>query len=197
MKKTILILTALLFSVQAQAALVGTLGGKIIGAVSIQEDSPTNRRQQGFDEQQGVLLTKMIKVDGGFIAKGTKVDSHIIFFNTKGNKYGASKALWKFDGQILGVMSDKKGRLMNKTNDIFAAFDDYFTTGKSLPFNAAGMEGRDGYFINAMVLGVFMEVTEPGDWIRVITASAVPIPAAIWLFGSALLGFVGMRRRSK
>jgi len=42
-----------------------------------------------------------------------------------------------------------------------------------------------------------MEVTEPGDWIRVITASAVPIPAAIWLFGSALLGFVGMRRRSK
>jgi hypothetical protein len=26
--------------------------------------------------------------------------------------------------------------------------------------------------------------------------SAVPVPAAIWLFGSALIGFVGMSRRT-
>lgn len=29
-----------------------------------------------------------------------------------------------------------------------------------------------------------------------ITVSAVPIPAAIWLFGTALIGFVGMSRRT-
>jgi hypothetical protein len=29
-----------------------------------------------------------------------------------------------------------------------------------------------------------------------ITFSAVPIPAAIWLFGTALIGFVGMSRRT-
>jgi hypothetical protein len=39
-------------------------------------------------------------------------------------------------------------------------------------------------------------VTEPGDWIRVITASAVPVPAAVWLFGTALLGFIGMSRKT-
>jgi hypothetical protein len=30
-----------------------------------------------------------------------------------------------------------------------------------------------------------------------ISASAVPVPAAIWLFGTALLGFVGMSRKTK
>jgi len=30
-----------------------------------------------------------------------------------------------------------------------------------------------------------------------IPIPAVPIPAAIWLFGTALIGFVGMPRRRK
>jgi len=33
--------------------------------------------------------------------------------------------------------------------------------------------------------------------VRVSAASAVPVPAAIWLFGSALIGFVGMSRKTK
>ena len=35
-----------------------------------------------------------------------------------------------------------------------------------------------------------------GDFRLDITVSAVPVPAAVWLFGSALLGFVGMSRRT-
>ena len=27
--------------------------------------------------------------------------------------------------------------------------------------------------------------------------TAVPVPAAVWLLGSALLGFVGMRKKAK
>jgi len=34
-------------------------------------------------------------------------------------------------------------------------------------------------------------------YISTMTVSAVPIPAAIWLFGSAMLGFVGIRRNNK
>ncbi|MDD2761529.1 MAG: PEP-CTERM sorting domain-containing protein [Methylomonas sp.] len=30
-----------------------------------------------------------------------------------------------------------------------------------------------------------------------ITVSQVPVPGAIWLFGSALLGFIGLRRRAR
>ena len=34
-------------------------------------------------------------------------------------------------------------------------------------------------------------------YISTMTVSAVPIPAAIWLFGSVMLGFVGIRRNNK
>ncbi len=34
------------------------------------------------------------------------------------------------------------------------------------------------------------------SYIANITASPVPVPGAIWLFGSALAGFIGLRRRS-
>jgi hypothetical protein len=33
--------------------------------------------------------------------------------------------------------------------------------------------------------------------IEVVPPSAVPVPAAVWLFGTALIGFVGMSRRRK
>ena len=39
--------------------------------------------------------------------------------------------------------------------------------------------------------GVFNEFDNPGSW------SIVPIPPAIWLFGSGLLGLIGLARRKK
>ena len=33
--------------------------------------------------------------------------------------------------------------------------------------------------------------------VRVSGASVVPVPAAVWLFGSGLLGLVGIARRNK
>jgi hypothetical protein len=200
MKKIIGLFSILLLSFQAQAALVS--GPDIIAAVSVQEDSPTNTAQQAFNEKQSVLLGNAITVDGGTIVSGTLVDSHLIFLNTQGGTRKDDSQRWGFDGAILGVMSNKSGSFMNDTNSLFAAFNDYFTNGSSLPFNAAGLEQNnintgDGYFIDGLFLDLRMVVTEPGDWIRVITASAVPLPAAAFLFAPALLGFMGLRRRAK
>lgn len=200
MKKIILFASALLMSFQAQAAIVS--GPDIIAAVSVQEDSPTNTAQQGFDELQGVVLSRTINVDGGTIAKGTKVDSHLIFLNTQGGTRADDRKRWVFSGDIIGVMSNESGSLMNDSNDLLAAFNDYFTTGSSLPFNAAGLEQNniatgDGYTVLGAVLDLRMVVTEPGDWIRVVTVSEVPVPAALWLFSPALMGFLGLRRKSK
>ena len=99
-------------------------------------------------------------------------------------------------------MSNKSGSLMNDTNSLFAIGAYFNDGGSSLPFAAAGLEQNniltgDGYVINGLLLNLRMEVTEPGDWIRVITASAVPVPAALFLFGPALLGFMGLRRKAK
>ena len=200
MKKIILFASALLMSFQAQAAIVS--GPDINAAVSVQEDSPTNTAQQGFDELQGVVLSRTINVDGGTIAKGTKVDSHLIFLNTQGGTRADDRKRWVFSGDIIGVMSNESGSLMNDSNDLLAAFNDYFTTGSSLPFNAAGLEQNniatgDGYTVLGAVLDLRMVVTEPGDWIRVVTVSEVPVPAALWLFAPALMGFLGLRRKSK
>jgi hypothetical protein len=200
MKKIVLFASALLMSFQAQAAIIS--GPDIIAAVSVQEDSPTNRAQQGFDEQQGVVLSRTINVDGGTIAKGMKVDSHLIFLNTQGGTRADDTQKWTFGGDILGVMSNKSGSLMDDSNDLLAAFNDYFTTGSSLPFNAAGLEQNniltgDGYTVLGAMLDLRMVVTEPGDWIRVVTVSQVPVPAALFLFAPALLGFLGLRRKNK
>ena len=40
-------------------------------------------------------------------------------------------------------------------------------------------------------------VRSNGDYVLNVSVSAVPIPAAVWLFGSGLLGLVGMVRRKK
>lgn len=193
MKKIALFASALLMSMQAQAAIVS--GPDIIAAVSVQEDSPTNRAQQGFNEKQGVVLNRDISVDGGTIAKGTAVDSHLIFLNTQGGTRADDRQKWTFSGTILGVMSNRNGSLMNDSNDLLAAFNDYFTTGSTLPFSAAGLESNnintgDGYLVMGSMLDLRMVVTEPGDWIRVVTASEVPVPAALWLFAPALAGLV-------
>lgn len=196
MKKFLILLSALLLSVQAQAALVSVSGaGAIIGAVHVQEDSPVNTQQEGFNEQQGVLLGSAVAVDGGTVAAGTRVDSHLIFLNSKGNARVNTNALWTFNGTIVGVMSDQPGNLMTNTNSLFAAFNDYFTTGTSAPFGAQGLESNDGYAISGNMLKLHMLVTEPGDWIRVLTVSAVPVPAALFLFAPALLGFFSLRRK--
>jgi len=45
--------------------------------------------------------------------------------------------------------------------------------------------------------GITEESLATFDWNVTIMTTAVPIPAAIWLFGSGLLGLVGMARRKK
>ena len=49
----------------------------------------------------------------------------------------------------------------------------------------------------------FQSLTTPAGWgpaldnVSVMSVNAVPIPAAVWLFGTALIGFIGMSRRTK
>ncbi|HHH48029.1 MAG TPA: PEP-CTERM sorting domain-containing protein [Gammaproteobacteria bacterium] len=195
---------------QSQAALISvsgptsTLGGyaSIISApADVRDDAAFNTAQQGFDENQGVTLSRNIQVDSGWISMGTVVDSHMIFLNTgPGNAttYNAhNDVTWVFDGDIIGVMSDFSGAYETASTDLLGlATSTYPLT----PFSARGMEGADSYTIAGNMLTVSMAVTEPGDWIRVVTrATAVPEPSVMALMGIGLvgMGFAQKRRNRK
>ncbi|WP_116598451.1 VPLPA-CTERM sorting domain-containing protein [Primorskyibacter marinus] len=200
----------------ATAATVSAVRGEIVPPpVSVENGYVYNWRVQAFDEAQDVKLTSDIGVNGGRkIAAGTKVDSHMIFLNVKNGvsqrHYGLTGSLYNdpgpvsftFDGTILGVMADLNGLREAASNSQLASSSTLYPGS----FEARGMEENDWrnknndwftYSGNTIWLG--MNVSQPGDWIRVVTAapSPVPVPAAGLLLpiGFGALGL--MRRRKK
>src|SRR3954469_3032077 len=91
-------------------------GEIILNPKKVLNGNVTNDHQQGFNEQQNVLLASPLAVDSGSIAAGTKVDSHMIFLNQvnvegQDPKLVDTGVVWTFSGPILGVMSDNNGLL--------------------------------------------------------------------------------------
>jgi hypothetical protein len=93
-------------------------------------------------------------------------------------------------------MSDRHGDLEAASTGILGALG---TTYPATGFAARGMESGgngiydDSYSIAGKFLTVDMYVSQPGDWIRVVTAP-VPVPAAAWM-GLMLMGGLGLVRK--
>lgn len=159
-------------------------GPDIIAApADVRDDAPgaENDHQQAFNEQQNIVLTSAVDIDGGgSIAAGTLVSSHMIFLNTAGSVFAEDlDVTWTFSDEVLGVMSNTAGTREADSSGQLGADGTIYPSA----FSLRGLESNDGYTIVGNTIMVSMSVTEPGDWIRVVTA---PTP------GSALLGLIGL-----
>jgi len=141
----------------------------ITAPAEVGNDEAESDAQQGFDERQGVTLTEDLAVDGGTIAAGTTVDSHMIFYNTNNVDVLRSHldVVWEFSGEVLGVMSDTGGELEAASNDLLGAEGTLYPGA----FDNRGLESNDGYVIDGNQVTVSMTVRVPGDWIRIITGA--------------------------
>ena len=156
------------------------------------DDTVMNQGMQGFNEAQGVITSIDYLCDESVIAAGTQVDSHMIFLNSEGpNRLTHTNVVWTFSGPVLGVMSDLFGNLEAASTPELGALSTNYTitfpgSGPAAAFRHRGFEGKDSYQVNGNQITMNLYVTEPCDWVRVVTASQ-PIPAP----GALLLGSLG------
>lgn len=131
------------------------------------------------------------------IVSGTKIASYYIYFDPK-NTAGVN-AKFKFDNNILGIISNERG---SAANDHFMLSDyliDAGVPGANIPgahFTARGLEIGANEFIkfhNAKEIEIDWNASSPGDQIRVITAVPEPTSMAALAIGAAAM----LRRRRK
>ncbi len=209
----IMVLTSISFmgfaAAPANAMLVGTngvQGASIIDApTDITMSGQTNLSIQAFNEAAGVILGHDLAVDGGIIAAGRMVASHMIFLNTptgvsgSGGFSGLGLISFEFSRKILGVMSDSRGALEALSSYLPGTLTHFLGASDTLYQTqwaySRGMEKTDVYNFDGKTINLRMGVTNPGDWIRVVTVSPVPLPYSVWMLLAAMFGLAAVRYR--
>jgi hypothetical protein len=145
----------------------------------------------GFDEALDVTLASGLTVNLGgalgnntVLAAGTRVASHSIFFDPRGN--GSMTASVTFNTRILGILRTTASQL---------ATDTLFAPGLSFAppaITLRGLENSDGVLAwapGSQTVSINWAASNPGDTLRILTV-AVPEPAtwAMMITGFGLVG---------
>jgi hypothetical protein len=183
---------SLLVGAQASAAVLGVTGDVdlIATPASVTNASPgSNTAILVFDEIQNFLLGVDLVTTGGTILAGTRVNSHMVLLNRESGRAPLALAgSITFDSVILGLIATRAG--LDATDAILGAVGTTYDS-----FFRRGLEGSETLGIAGDTLTLALRVTQPGDWVRVVTIAAVPVPAAGFLLFGALGGLAALRRR--
>ena len=177
----------------ASAAVLGVTGDvSIIGTPSsVTNATPnSNTSMLVFNEVQNLVLGSNITTSTGTILAGTRVNSQMVLLNRVSNTTLLKlKGTVTFDGLILGFITSTAG--LAATDAILGAVGTTYEK-----FRLRGLEGNEsvsGQGTSTLALNLI--VRQPGDWMRVVTVAAVPVPAAGFLLVGALGGLAALRRR--
>ena len=191
---------------------------------SVQQDQlESDSTVWSFVEQQSYTLTSDLSVDevvgtgtDGLITAGTQIDSYFIHADPVGNSGLIEDAVTlnatiTFDQKIIGLIWSGVACPSCPSSLMYLDASDYLgNSGTAYPTDGLGrgFEVEDHYaargtqdFITISADGYSLTTISSAalplysDQLRVITASAVPLPMSVWLLGSGLIGLVGLGRK--
>ena len=164
-----------LLAVSAQAATVSDTDDDLTITLTI-SDTIT----EGLDAVWGTLTVAITEVDHVLNA-GDEVELWV--YDNDG--YFSDTKLWAFDFEV--TSAEEAAKAVNRTFDV-----NWLAIGTSYDVYAEAEVDKYAawwYQDDSAATGEINVLVEP--------PSAVPIPAAAWLFGSAILGLFGIARRKK
>lgn len=205
MKRTVSLALAAIFvagAVNAATITANNLTSEVIPApIVINNGAPGNNTTvKAFEEATGVVLTADLGNTLPTISAGTAVDSHMLFLNREDTSSVLTVVDYSFTfsetiiGLILGTTNVNNTTFGTNGFPVLAAAGTTYGT-------LNGFEGRgDTWTITGgNTISGRMTVTQPGDWIRVITESPapVPLPAAGWMLLAGVGGLAAARKARK
>ncbi len=161
-----------------------------------------------FSERQNIPFVGSQPLNFGSIETGTFVNSHYIQYDPESSTGFVGTGTVTFDGPILGVITTTANLNADLNPEVSGTSDTYFgleTLFGSYPTgadpSARGLGSAEDDIIitigtNTLVIDS-LEIPVPGnlDGFRILTA--VPLPPALLLFGSACVALYGLGRARK
>ena len=205
MKKTITLAFAAVLSAGVAHAATITANNEtsevIPAPIVLNNGAPGNNTTvKAFEEATGVILASDLTTTLPAISAGTAVDSHMLFLNREDTASIRTVVEYSFTfsetiiGLILGTTN------VNNTTFGTNGFPVLAASGTTYG-NLNGFEGSgDTWTITGgNTISGMMTVSQPGDWIRVITESPapVPLPAAGWMLLAGVGGLAAARKARK
>jgi len=198
-------LSILSFNVNAAIVTQGFLTSNDDGSSNIITDSLNNVEYLRLDVLADLTYAQTLAALGTQDGGGWSIASPTDALNFTAAALGGATACAHdgtsvtsfFCGYMAGWSDGEMGDDYNSTVDL-AWFLDESGDADFLQFNESN--GRiDMYPTNLLVTDDFSSsgdaAATPVSWLVVRPASAVPVPPAAWLFGSGLLGIIGVARR--
>ncbi len=160
-----------------------------------------------WDEVQNYTLTSRLYIDrvfddtasfvgtdanGLYLEVGTIVSSHYFQWDPGNGSASRVDATVNTDSQVFAFITNTQ-KLSDSDAQLGLPGLDY------ADFGLRGLESGDTTVFNGGAVDLSWRASSPGDWARMITAfspaAVVPVPATVWLFGSGLIGLIGVARR--